>query len=175
MEKVFLIEPSKDYRDSFVCMVRDYEIHKDEEYFNMYKDALEDFDKYVEKLLNKSKDIGLAENRVASSTYWLVNKENDVLGVIRIRHELNSEFLKNIIGHIGYDISPSNRRRGYGELILQLGLEKSKELGINSILVTCKSYNYPSSRVIEKNNGVFESEILDSVSNNLYKRYWISI
>lgn len=175
MKEIFLIEPSKDYKDGFVCMIQDYEQHEDEEYFNMYKDALENFDKYVEKLLNKSKGIGLPKDRVASSTYWLVNKENNVLGVIRLRHELNSEFLKNIIGHIGYDISPSNRRKGYGELILQLGLEKAKELNINSLLVTCKSDNYPSARVIEKNNGVFESAILDSGSNNIYKRYWINI
>lgn len=173
MEEIFLIKPSKDYKDGFVCMIQDYE--QDEEYFNMYKDALENFDTYVEKLLNKSKGIGLPKDRVASSTYWLVNKENNVLGVIRLRHELNSEFLKNIIGHIGYDISPSNRRNGYGELILQLGLEKAKELNINSLLVTCKSDNYPSARVIEKNKGVFESEILDSRSNNIYKRYWINI
>lgn len=175
MEEIFLIEPSKDCRDGFVFMVEEYKKYEDEEYFNMYKDAIVDFDKYVEKLLNNSKGIGLPKDRVASSTYWLVNKENNVLGVIRIRHELNSEYLKNIIGHIGYDISPSNRKKGYGELILQLGLAKAKELGINSILITCKSDNYPSSRVIEKNNGVFESEILDSISNNLYKRYWISI
>lgn len=175
MKELFLIEPSKHYRDGFICMIQDYEQHEDEEYFNMYKDALYDFDKYVEKLLNNSRGIGLPKDRVASSSYWLVNKENDVLGVIRLRHELNSEFLKNIVGHIGYDISPSNRRKGYGELILQLGLEKAKELNINSLLVTCKSDNYPSSRVIEKNNGVFESEILDGNSNDIYKRYWINI
>ncbi|MGL5753623.1 MAG: GNAT family N-acetyltransferase, partial [Paraclostridium sp.] len=80
MEEMFLIAPSKDYRDGFVGMIQDYENHEDKEYFNMYKDALEDFDKYIEKLLNNSRGIGLPKDRVASSTYWLVNKDNNVLG-----------------------------------------------------------------------------------------------
>ncbi|MGL6108452.1 GNAT family N-acetyltransferase [Romboutsia sp.] len=175
MGEVFLIEPSKNYREEFISMIRDYEKHEDEEYFNLYKEALEDFDKYVDKLLNNSKGIGLPKDRVASSTYWLVNKNSDVLGVIRIRHELNSEFLRNIIGHIGYDISPSNRRKGYGETILRLGLEKVKEMNISNVLVTCKSDNHASSKVIEKNNGVFECEIVDSESNNIYRKYWINM
>lgn len=175
MEEAFLVEPSKVYKDKFVQMVQDYKKYGEKEYFDMYKEALEDFDKYVERLINNSKGIGLPLGWVPCSTYWLVNSKSKVLGVIRIRKELNSEFLRNIGGHIGYDISPSNRRNGYGELILNLGLQKAKLIDITSALLTCKSDNYASARVIEKNGGIFDSEILDNESYKIFRRYWINI
>ena len=52
MEELFLIEPSREYKESFVQMVQYYEKHGGIEYFNMYKVALDDFNKYVEKLIN---------------------------------------------------------------------------------------------------------------------------
>lgn len=175
MKEVFLIEPSKEYKDKFAQMVQDYEKNGEREYFDIYKEALDDFNKYVEKLINNSRGIGLPEGWVPCSNLWLVNSEKEILGVIRIRKELNSEFLKNIGGHIGYDISPSNRRNGYGELILKLGLEKVKSINITSALLTYKSNNYASAKVIEKNRGFFDSEILDNESENFFRRYWINI
>ena len=121
MEKVFLIEPLKEYKDEFVQMVQDYEKHGEIEKINMYKEALDDFENYIKSLIDNSKGIGLPEVWgiglpevcVPYCTYWLVNSYNKILGVIRIRKELNSEFLKNIVGHIGYDIRPSERKKGY--------------------------------------------------------------
>lgn len=174
MEELYLIEPSKEYKESFEKMVKDYEKNGEEEYYNMHKVGLDDFEAYVDKLLNNAKGINLPKDRVASSTYWLVNKNKEIVGCIRIRKELNSEILRNIIGHIGYDISPSNRRRGYGELILKLGIEEAKKMNVIPLLITCKEDNYLSRKVIEKNGGVFESEILDS-NDDIYRRYWIGI
>lgn len=168
MGKLFLAEPSEKYKNSFIQMVQDYEMHGEKEYFDMYKGAAEDFHAYVEK-------IGLPQGWVPCSAYWLVNSEAEIFGGIRIRKELNSEFLKNIAGHIGYDISPSHRGKGYGKFILKLGLEKAKIMNISPVLLTCKSDNYASAKVIESNNGIFESEIFDGLSKQFYKRYWINI
>lgn len=105
----------------------------------------------------------------------MIDNKNQILGVIRVRKELNSEYLRNIGGHIGYDIAPSNRRNGYGTNILKKGLEKVKLMGINAVLITCKSDNQASARIIEKNGGIFDSEILDSESGKIFRRYWINV
>lgn len=57
MTKVFLIEPSRKYNSEFVQMAHDYEKHGERRYFDMYKESIDDFDKYVEKLINNSKGI----------------------------------------------------------------------------------------------------------------------
>lgn len=173
--KELLIEPSKKYKDEFAQMVQDYEKHGEIEYFEMYKSGLEDFNKYVQKLIDNSRGIGLREGWVPCSTFWLIDDKNQILGVIRVRKELNSEYLRNIGGHIGYDIAPSNRRNGYGALILKIGLEKVKSMGINTVLLTCRSDNQASARIIEKNGGIFDSEIQDSQSSKIFKRYWINV
>lgn len=63
--------------------------------------------------------------------------------------------------------------KGYGKTLLRLGLEKAKLIGLNRVLVNCYSDNYASKMIIETNNGVFESEILDTSTNKLLRRYWI--
>ncbi|MEL7650051.1 MAG: GNAT family N-acetyltransferase [Sedimentibacter sp.] len=175
MKELLLIEPSKKFKDEFAQMVQDYEKYGEIEYYEMYKSALDDFNKYVENLIDNSRGIGLKEGWVPCSTFWLIDNTNHILGVIRVRKELNSEFLRNIGGHIGYDIAPSNRRNGYGAHILKIGLEKVKSMGINTVLITCKSDNQASARIIEKNGGIFDSEIRDSDSSKIFRRYWINM
>jgi predicted acetyltransferase len=48
-----------------------------------------------------SKGIGLKDDQVQHSTYWLVNHEKRVLGAVNIRHQLN-DYLSRIGGHIDF-------------------------------------------------------------------------
>jgi predicted acetyltransferase len=42
--------------------------------------------------------------------YWWIVEDGRVLGAIALRHELNERLMQ--LGHIGYGIQPSARRRG---------------------------------------------------------------
>ncbi|PJI08040.1 MULTISPECIES: GNAT family N-acetyltransferase [Clostridium] len=167
-----LVEPSLKYREAFQNMVKQYEIYGEKEYFDMYSKALEDFHSYVIKIQNEARGINLKEGWVPCCNYWLVDKNEDILGVVRIRKELTSKFLKDIAGNIGYDIAPLQRKKGYGKIILKLGLKKSKELNVSPILVTCASSNIGSKKIIEENGGTFEKEIVDEWKKGLVRRYW---
>ncbi len=112
---------------------------------------------------------GLIVDRIPSSTLVAVDKEKSVIGIIDIRHYLNDEHFYS--GHIGYSVRPDKRNKGYGEEILRLGLEKSKELNIDKLLLTCKTDNISSQRIIERNNGILEKEIVDDGES--YLVYWI--
>lgn len=131
------------------------------------------FDDYVERIKGFSKGVRMQAGYVPESTYWLVEGD-EYIGRVSIRHELNDKLFK-IGGHIGYDIRPSKRLRGYGTEILRLGLEKAKELGIKKVLITCDKDNIASKKIIESNGGVFENEYEtgDGEPNKL--RYWIDI
>ena len=169
--KTFLIEPSERYIDSFQNMADEFE-RQGEENAELYKASLQDFTKYVSMLKDYARGINLPDGWVPCHTYWLADDSNQVLGVVRIRTRLTSEYLESVGGNIGYDISPLFRRMGLGTQILKLALEKAKSLDFDKILVTCDHENIASRKIIEKNGGVFESEIVDKTTGNIVRRYW---
>ncbi|SUC10302.1 Predicted acetyltransferase [Pasteurella canis] len=111
------------------------------------------------------------EKKVKDSSYlaWH-NNENRMIGMINIRHELPPHLLQ-YGGHIGYSIHPQEWRKGYATEMLALALEKTDELGIKEVMISCDKDNIASSRVIIKNNGVLENEI--RLDGKIIQRYWI--
>jgi predicted acetyltransferase len=164
MESLFLAEPNKEYEQSFQKYVLSYQNINDTFYFDIYKGALDNFDEYITNLINCSKGIDVPKGWVATSTFWLIDK-NEVVGVLRIRHKEMP-----YAGHIGYDIAPDFRNKGYGTEIVKLALEKAKNLGITEAIVNCNIANTASRRVIEKNNGKLLGIILvEDENEELYK------
>ncbi|WP_261664423.1 GNAT family N-acetyltransferase [Deinococcus sp. Marseille-Q6407] len=74
---------------------------------------------------------------VHSEYRWLVEGKT-YLGRVSLRHTLN-DHLRESGGHIGYEIRPSQQRRGYGTLILRLALERARELGLERVLAYWKA------------------------------------
>lgn len=175
MKEIFLVEPHERYKEGFEKMVDEYRVHGEKEYFEMYEEALSDFKRYVSKLNDNAKGIGLTDGWVPSHTYWLKNEEDEILGVVRIRTSLNNEFVRKFAGHIGYDIAPLSRRNGYGNALLKLALQKAAMLDLDRVLITCDADNIGSRRIIESNGGIFESKIFKEENNKQLRRYWIAL
>jgi predicted acetyltransferase len=105
----------------------------------------------------------------------LVDPDSDTfLGRLSIRHHLNPS-LEQLGGHIGYEIRPSARGKGYGRLILQLGLDKARALGLTRALLTCDATNILSQRVIRANGGVLQDQISLPERPNPVMRWWIDL
>lgn len=104
-------------------------------------------------------------NRVPSTTLWWADGDQ-YLGRLAIRHRLTPPLFE-WGGHIGYDVRPTARRRGYATAMLAAALPISRDLGIDSVLVTCDLDNVGSRRTIEKNGGVFEDVRAGK------RRYWV--
>jgi predicted acetyltransferase len=95
---------------------------------------------------------GLAlADQIPGSTFWLVEGDQ-YLGRVDIRHRLNED-LRRRGGHIGFEIRPSARRKGYGRLAVHLALAECRRLGLDRVLVTCNATNVASRRIIEANGG----------------------
>jgi predicted acetyltransferase len=84
---------------------------------------------------------------------WLVEGDR-VLGGIVLRHELDDFVLK--VGHIGYGIRPSARRRGLATGALGRMLAEAREFGLDRVLIVCEDDNLGSANTIERNGGVLE-------------------
>lgn len=127
------------------------------------------FDEYL-RVLRQAESEPLA-GMVPSTRFWLIGDANRYLGDVDVRHCLNAA-LGRYGGHIGYQIRPSQRRKGYGKLVCRLGILEARKLGIGDILITCDDDNIASCKVIEANGGRLQDRI-DNSRAALTRRYWI--
>lgn len=118
-----------------------------------------EFDRFVVDLQAMAEMARVQQAGYRDCVYWLVDG-HDYVGQCSVRPELGTPYLITYGGHIGYSIRPSQRCMGYGRRILQLALEKCRDAGLERVLVTCDEDNTPSRRIIEANDGVFESGML---------------
>lgn len=115
------------------------------------------------------------ENEPNINQYLLIRKtDSKLVGMAIIRKELTET---NILtgGNIGLGIRPSERRKGYGDIILKFSLEECKKIGMKKILITCRDENIASAKNIEKNGGKFERTAVSKVTGALCRRYWINL
>jgi predicted acetyltransferase len=106
------------------------------------------------------------------ATYWWITQDDEVLGAISLRHELN-DFLMRAGGHIGYGVRPSARRRGLATWALGQVLPHAVRLGLPRVLITCEDTNVGSARTIERRGGVFEDVRETELGRT--RRYWITL
>ncbi|MCS5422529.1 MULTISPECIES: GNAT family N-acetyltransferase [Psychrilyobacter] len=173
MANTRLIKPDKNYKNAFLTYVEEIKKSGSETY-ELYKNAEIDFKLYVDELKNTELGIGLPNGWVPCSSYWLVDSKDEVLGVIRIRHRVDSDYLQTI-GHIGYEIKMTRRREGNGNQILKMGLLEAGKMGINNLLITCDEGNIGSVRIIEKNNGKLKSSFIDSDTGERVLQYIVKL
>ena len=165
-----LVKPLIKYKDSFFEAIEEFE--KEEkgysEFFDEYKN---NFDKFILKLENAEKGSDLEEGDVPYTYMFLVD-DGKYIGTVSIRHKLNDRLEKEG-GHIGYDIRPSMRRKGYGTTILKLSLPIARQIGLDRVMLTCDDNNIASYKIMEKNDAVLDEKY--DYKGRSKRRYWIDI
>lgn len=134
---------------------------------------MEDFDGFLQTL-EKNKHQEFIKPGYSPQTTFGVFDDGKLIGGFNLKHELKGNLI-NHGGNIGYLVRPSERGKGYGTIILGSALKKAKEIGLGRVLVTCREENIGSSRVIEKNGGIYENDYYDEVNGVRFKRYWINL
>lgn len=124
--------------------------------------------------LFETKDTLPSSEYVPSMQFILIRgADRKILGMANLRLELN-EYLLKFGGNIGYSIVPSERRKGYGTIILTKTLQQAKLAGLTKLLVTCREENIGSSKIIEVNNGSLENKLFNVEEQQVIRRYWIT-
>jgi predicted acetyltransferase len=167
----FLTQPTTQYENSYLDAVREFQ--KEGRYSDVdVRQIADDFAAFVERLCRRAVDFP-GEGRVRETYFWLID-EGEFIGRVSIRHALNAR-LEKLGGHIGYEIRPTKRRRGYGTLILSLALPETLKLGIERALITCDATNIGSRKIIEANGGVLWDETRLIGRDVPVRRYWIDL
>jgi predicted acetyltransferase len=165
-----LTPPSLDYKDSFLEALGEY--HAERRFLSWDAAAIAaDFTAFIAGL--RRSEIDVPEGDVPESILWLVEGDT-YIGRINLRHRLN-DALRRIGGNLGYDIRPTMRQQGYGDLICKLGLDEARKLGLKRVLLTCDEDNAASRKIIEANGGIFESSEVVHRPGVLCLRYWIDL
>jgi len=134
---------------------------------------VEAFDEFLQNL-EKNKHQELIKPEYSPQITFGVFDDGKLIGGFNLRHELKGNLI-NHGGNIGYLVRPSERKKGYGTIILSCAMKKAKEIGLRKVLITCRKENIASSKVIEKNGGIHENDYYDETKGNTFKRYWINI
>ena len=170
--QIELVEPCEELREGYIEYVEEFRA-AGEKVVGQWGDVDEDFTAFVQRLRDYAHGMNLPDEWVPATTFWLVCGGR-VLGTADLRHRL-TEALKDVGGHVGYGIRPSERGKGYATLMLELVLVKAKQLGLGRVLVTCDKDNPASARVIQKNGGKLDSETISKQSGKMKQRYWIEL
>lgn len=167
-----LTRPSAHYKHSYLQAMREFQGEGRYVTYNLRR-IDEHFDDYVRQLYQQEERDRTTPERVPSTEFWLIDHET-FIGRLNLRHRLNG-YLLRVVGHIGYEIRPTWRRRGYGIEILRLGLLEARTIGLKRVLVTCDEDNIGSRRIIEHNGGIFENAAIVEGSPQRKLRYWITL
>ena len=168
-ENCKLIELTAGLKDKFLEMAREYRSAGEDR----YSPGLENFEKLLDKLKTYRTGENLPDGRVRSNTFFLFDGEK-LLGSGSLRHRL-SKTLAVYGGHIGYNVRPSERRKGYGSLILRLTLEKARAIGLERVFITCNTDNIGSVKIIENHGGRLENKLFYEPVGKLISQYWIEL
>jgi predicted acetyltransferase len=167
--RVEVTAPREDLAEPFLEMAREWR----ESGEDAYAAALDDFEGYLSRLARHAEGRDLRPGRVPYLVFWLIGEDRRVLGTSRLRLGLTPGLEKEG-GHIGYDVRPSERRKGYATALLARTLDEARARGIDDVLVTCDEDNVGSIRVIENNGGELLGQVVSDRSGKTVNRYRIT-
>ena len=170
--KIKLIRPTADMKQQIMDYRAEFVANGETVHGSALLGEYETFEEWYADVVKNSSEETVADGWVPSTTLLGVDEDNNIIGMIDIRHRLN-DYLLAYAGHIGYSVRKSERRKGYATQMLAQALDVAKQLGIEKVLVTCEKANIASAATIRKCGGILENEVYED--DVLMQRYWIDI
>ncbi len=129
---------------------------------------------YLQTCINGMDESKLKPGWAPQTIFWLLDVENRVVGMVKVRHRLVESTRING-GHIGFFIHSAHRGKDYGKQALALALNELKNIGETKALLTVYPENIPSIRIVEANGGRFDDCVVDPRTDHKINRYWIDL
>lgn len=167
-----LKKPNHDCKERVLAFKKDFIDNHEELRGTAFLETTEDFEEWLDVLKKNFDEETVLPGYVPASTYMVLTDENEIVGMVGIRHRLNDE-LEKFSGNISYSIARKFRNQGFATQILKKALTVCEVYGMEDVLVTCDKDNLAGIRTIEKNNGKFENSV--DRGDKIINRYCIDI
>lgn len=155
MSKIKLVVPTIKYKDKALQFKKEF-LDNNENVINGSEllDKMESYEEWLQSIINNADIKTVNPDWVLTDTFFAVDADDAIVGIIDLRHELNA-FLQDF-GNSGYSVRPSERRKGYATEMLSLIIEVAKKAGLDSLQLSVERTNEPSIKTIIKNGGVYK-------------------
>lgn len=162
MSKLTLVFPSEEWEEKALEFRKEFFENGEKTIDGSYK---LDMDKYSYaqwlRLIRDNKNPDTVDPKFGvSHTFFAVDNGERLIGIVNFRHTL-TDFYRDL-GHIGYSVRPTERRKGYTTEILKQMLPFAKEQGLRAVFLTCRKDNEASRGTILKNGGVLNRTFVKS-------------
>lgn len=179
MEKFYLEIPSLERKEDAINYLQEFINYKSDINGSGGLNRLTkgmSYEEWLDDVINSMDDnYAKSIDRVPASTYFTVREsDNKIVGMVNLRHYLDNN-LRNIGGHIGYSIRPTERGKGYAKVQLYLALLECKKLGIEEAMVDCVKSNIKSEKTILALGGVFDKQFYDQPHKRVLRNYYINV
>lgn len=175
-DKIILVKPTKEYEKQAIEYKKEH-FENGENVIHACSrwDKMDDYDEWIKLVQKNSNKETVDKNWTVDSDFFGIRElDGKIVGMIDIRHELNSDYLRNYAGNIGYGVRPSERRKGYATQMLTKALEYCKDvIGLDKVMIGCYKDNEPSRKTIINAGGVLEKEYEKDVET--VQIYWIKL
>lgn len=176
-DTIKLVKPTKEYEKQAIEYKKEHFDNGEKILHACSKwDKIENYDEWLELLKNNSKKETVQDNYAVTTQFFGIReRDNKIVGMINIRHELANDFLRKYGGNIGYGIRPTERKKGYATQMLDQALKYCKEeLKLEKVMIGCYKENEASKRTILNAGGILEKE-LETENGKITQVYWIKL
>lgn len=157
-ERVRIEELALAHQAAYLDMIEEFERLEGGYPYNDAALARQDFAAFIRDLQAEARGEGLPPDVPAQTTYALLGEDGRALGEIRFRAAPIPP-IEAGNGHIGYNMRPTERGKGYATAMLALLLERALAAGLRRVMLPVEGENPASVRVIERNGGRLERRI----------------
>ena len=167
-----LVRPSKEHENQALEFKKEF-FDNGESTINGSElfDQTDSYDEWLQAVTNNTSKATVNPDWVVTDTYFAINENKRIVGIIDFRHELKG-FLKDF-GNSGYSVRPSERRKGYASQMLSLILERAREIKLTSFQLSTEKSNEASIKTIIKNGGKYSRSF--TVNNEVADIYLIDL
>ena len=145
--------PTLEYKDKAIEYIKEFIEYKSDINGSGGLDRyLDDYEGWLE-YREESRNCPVSEDRVPAEEYFMVNEDDEIIGMCNIRFTLNDR-LKKFGGHIGYSIRPTKRGNGYNKINLYLALKECDKHNIDVVFMDADLDNPASWKTMEALGGV---------------------